>query len=283
MDKNKEKTFISETIEQFRGVVKKHPKSRKKEYQGVELTGTIQGVNEIEYKTIRKGKGNLKGDPAEWVDKNFALYISQQCLEKNSISWDLNIYFVVLHVKRIRDAVREYLGFCDNIVLQDYIKFFFSKWSHNYNNCFYLIKAMVFNDPLREFAEDYDYKSRLDKYFNPVVESTKKPLKKNLTDENINSSYLLGEEAFVLTCGAISSVNWLMSNYSYKEEEAIQFVAKSINEIKSEQIVKSVLDKTIEMSPYPISFDFKDFSIIGKEIGLNKEQISEISDKVKFS
>jgi hypothetical protein len=110
-NKKQEKAILFDAMKEA-GIVKENVES------GVALTGKIKGVEAISYGDIRKIKGEIKSNLADWTNRDFALYIKNKYEEKYSADWGLNVVGVVTYIGRIKQSILDNLGFCDNIVFK---------------------------------------------------------------------------------------------------------------------------------------------------------------------
>ena len=77
---------------------------------------------------VEKREASLSKDLVEWTQRDFALYISDLYYKKFSKPIGFGIIGMSAYLGRIKVNVKEAVGFCDNIVLKDYIDYYFKNW-----------------------------------------------------------------------------------------------------------------------------------------------------------
>jgi hypothetical protein len=137
---------------------------------------------------------------------------------------------------------------------------------------------MKFIPPIESFIDQYNYQASLLKH-------NKKDLINNiqvdciLMEEDIENSYLLGEETFLVTCGLIAAINWLIYIKSFGEKKAICYINDIIKQISNKHKLDLIIEATCKYSPYPDWFVFKKVNAlllckkynIAKKISFNKQ------------
>lgn len=276
MAKKSEKDIIIQAITEslVSPVIKVTPKE-----DSIVLTGKSGGATKIDYKDIKLSSWNIKHELSSWTNRDFAIFMREKYIHRYYKDWGINIVGVVPYLDRIKDAIVVVTGFCDNIVFHDYIEFYFDRWCDYFLTTHeFSVHSMKFDAPVKDFAEKYDYKSSLMKYMQQsCLKETHK--KHTLSGENIENAYLLGEEAFLLSCGLILSVNWLICEKQIDAEDAIRYVVDILK--RSQNNLKAIIDTTCKYSPYPKWFPFQDVKNILSQT--DYEVMDDWSTKIEYS
>jgi hypothetical protein len=239
-----------------------------KEVDGLELYGETSAKS-IEFKKIKKHNNEKNKTLLNWNNKDFALYILDSFKKKYSKELDFKILGVTLYICNIQSELVRLIGFCDNVVLKDYIDFYFDRWCSNMmpNNEFY-INSLKNEKCIKDFGKNYNYRENINS--KNIVEKDHK--------KEIDLSLQISLENLVLDYGIIISINYLI----LKKEDPKSAMRK-VSEIliKHKNNLKVILSKTKELSPYPEKLKFKKYkeylAIISKLID------SKIEDDVLFT
>jgi len=227
-----------------------------------------------------KRKNHIKDSLIDWNNRDFAIYILAKYKEQHKCSWKPTIPNVAVQLGRVKEAIHDTLGFCDNLVFFDYINHFFRNWSDYYkrkaSNTLYL-NQLRGDEAVTEFASIYDYQSSLRNY----EKRNKTPEKKGCTEVDLDNAYLLGDENFVSDYGIILTCNWLILKRNYNVKKAVNYVARAFLKISKKGRADSVIKSTIKQSPYPSWFKFKNYNIILQAVG--KITGKEIQMKIDFT
>jgi len=231
----------------------------------------------VEFKTKRKN--GIKSDLDEWNNRDFAIYILSQYSKKYGRNWLPSISNIAVQLGRVKEAVHDVLGFCDNLVFKDYIDSFFRNWSDHYkrraSNVLYL-SHLRGNEAVEEFSSRYNYQDRL-RYH---AKGNEQKLKK-CAETDLDNSYLLGDENFVSDHGIVLTCNWLIIKRDYDLKKAANYVAKAFLKIFNKGRAETVIKSTIKHSPYPSWFRFKNYNIILQAV--SKKTDKEIQMKIEFT
>jgi hypothetical protein len=159
---------------------------------------------------------------SEWNQRDFAVYMSQEYINNFGHIWDFNSSGVVTYLGRIKAQLRDFYGFCDNIVLKDYIDYFYKEWIAYCENCNikFWIRFMMNNKPLSAFYSSYTYKITEEKTFLPE--------KKETPEKDFDNYYALSVEALVFNCGLIASVDYLLNKRKMDEKIVYDKISKII-------------------------------------------------------
>jgi len=225
------------------------------EVEKLNIYGDIK-AKEIDFKDI-KGKTNSgKKDLQDWNNRDFAIYLLDSFKNKYSRDHKCLLTGTTLYMPRVQSEISKAVGFCDNIVFKDYIDFYYDKWASKFlqkSNEFF-VNTLKEESVLRDFAKNYSYREN-------IIND-----KQSLVQE-LESSYKISLENFVLDYGIIVSINWLIKN-NHDSKDAMRSVCNVI--LKNIDLIDSILLKTKKLSPYPESLKFKKYKeyldIVSKKI-----------------
>jgi len=231
----------------------------------------------VKFKT--KKKNGIKSDLEEWNNRDFAIYILSQYSRKYKHNWLPSISSLALQSGRIKEAVHDVLGFCDNLVFKDYIDYFFKNWADYYKrragNVLY-ISSLRGNESVVEFSGKYKYQDSLRNYAQGNKEE-----QRQCAEIDLYNSYLLGDENFISDYGIVLTCNWLVRKRDYDFKKAASYVAKAFLKIFNKGRAETVIKSTIKYSPYPSWFIFKKYNIILQAV--SKKTGKEIQMKIEFT
>jgi len=237
----------------FEQVTNKQPPVAKKD--NIKGLTTFQELNSNIW--WRKINENL----SSWSNKDFAMYLLNLYKEKYKKPSSLHPVHIVSRIGDVRETVRSSLGFCDNIVLKDYITYFCDIWLDHYHihkSLDYWIRPMRDQKPINEFAKHYTYGKSLA----PVVNTSKNTAIFELHD--IKQSYMLGVDSLLLQFGLIIAFNYLVEQESYSIESASEVIAKSSLRLYNRKSLQRVIYATENIESYPS--DFYDMKLIDQKL-----------------
>ncbi|MFW6173917.1 MAG: hypothetical protein ACOC5T_09245 [Elusimicrobiota bacterium] len=208
----------------------------------------------ISFADIKKySKKRIRDSLKEWKNNDFAMYFLQQFYKNTDSEQQIRLLGMTMNFPYIRKSVKDVLGFCDNIVLKDYIDFFVLEWLNFFINRDgkFRLRHVYDDKAIDAFVSEYNYERSLMSYLNSSEE-------KNDVDKNIDleSLYLSGGASLLLGAGLILPVNWLMEKKHFSYKKAHNYIASVLKKSYND-IIEDVLDKTEELSPYPTSFKVK--------------------------
>jgi hypothetical protein len=244
----------------------------------------------IAFGQLKKLRRNQPRDLLEeWTHRDVALYIRKKLLDKYNRNIEINIIGLTLYMGHIEATLNNVFGFCDMIVLRDYIDFYFEKWSD-----FFLKKSkgefipttLKYNEPIQEFAKRYDYAKQMDAYLKRqkqskvnAEQSAQKAVEFYAKD--IEHAYLLGASRLLSRFGILMPMNWLILKAGYTEQDAMKYIANALSDMYQKHILQQAIDATENQNPYPQTLLYKTFD--GLFMFLNKltdnarESIASIS------
>ena len=246
---------------------------------GIDSVGTeVCSYDKIgKSKTIRD-KNSLE----EWGAFDFFKYARDKYNHKYSKQWDLNIGGSSLEINRIRDKFYDLFGFCCNLIMRDYIDFFFEYYMDNIirkKGTFYF-NHMRKEEIMCEFYDGYDFSRSFFEY----TRNIKKKNKIYITNKEIQEAYLIGDTSLVSNYGIVISLNWLIIVKKMSSREATKLVVEACKELTSKGLIDVIQNATELYSPYPSNLLFKSPQLvinkINKNIKLNVE--FKNNDKMKF-
>lgn len=249
------------------------------ENNAVKIIENGKGVRKIHISEVRKSKAwEIRDDLTEWKNNDFALYLISIVRKSVFSNWDANRIGVTLYLGRIRDKLSQTLGFCDNIVLKDYMDFFVEHWGSYYfrqNGDFYM-GSMREDEPIKDFGTKYNYQSSFGRF---LSKSDKDSIleRKKISSGDLEPSFLSGGENFILDFGLLLPLNWLVKIKKYSSTKAVEYVASAFKNIYNKGNWKMVIKTTEEFCPYPDWFVIKDCNDVLTKVG------AKVEVKLKFS
>ena len=238
----------------------------------------------IGFNQIKSKKGwryKKKENVDEWTTFDFFEYTRKLYIKKYNKDWNLNRGGNSLEIKKIFDVLEKKFGSVSNLLLYDYIIFFFENhiddFMLKYNN-FYFSYLHKRKDVLKSFYNSYDYKKILRKNF--------KKSKMEISSAILDRTYLLSESALVCNYGIIISLNWLIIKKKFDEKQAIELIVDSCKKLYNKDMIDIVTKSTESYSPYTEKLIFKDIekilNKIDKNLKMNIEFIKSEKNKLDF-
>jgi len=287
---------ISSNDIQFKDLRKKRTKK-----QEVKKTNESESVSDIinnqegfsvmsvettscDYRDIaKKGRLKEKHNLEEWGAYDFFKFAHKLYLEKYKENWELNIGGNSIEINRIRDKFYDLFGFCCNLIMHDYIIWFFD----NYIDHFKREKGEFYFSQMRKdwvlisFQENYNFQER---FMNYIAKEKQKDKKYDLTKDEMEKSFLMGDTTLVGNYGVVIALNWLLKIKRMTKKNAIELVVNACKDMYSKDLIDIVKNATEIYSPYPSNLYFKSpqlvFNKINPTIQLNVEFVE--SNKIQF-
>lgn len=226
-----------------------------------------QPAKEISFSQIKKSRA-IKEDLNTWLPLDFVHFIKDLYSKIPNTSWRLKVGSSCYSILQIKDCLVDAIGFCDNIVLRDYIVFFFDKHAEyfvkKYKNFFF--KQMMYSNIVSEFVNNYKYKP--DKNIS---------LEKSISLDDMENAFALGDEVLVKTYGLVLSVNWLMKKMSYSFSDATKFIYLSTKKIYDSGKFHLVKEITEKFNPYPTWLYFFHADQLAKKIDTELNVLIQVS------
>jgi len=251
--------------------------------EGFSVSGI--GTAFCDYRDIgTKRKLTRKNSLDEWGAFDFFQFAHRLYFEKYKKRWNLNMGGSSLEINRIRDKFYDYFGFCCNLIMKDYIIYFFD---NRIDDCieklggFYFVhmrKDWVIDD----FVQNYNFRERFASY---TASKKNRNIKNELTKEGINKVFLLGDTTLVGNYGVVISLNWLLKVKKMPKKQAIELVVEACKDMAERGLAEVVKKSTEVYSPYPSNMLFTSPQLIFNKFDKNtqlKVVFSEKSDIMKF-
>lgn len=260
-------------------IIKKAIKNTKDPMQSLDDGIEIVDDGSIPKQKQRKRSGKYR-QLKDWIPADFVSFASRVYRKRYSRNWDLNFSACCQDIQFLHDSLLESLGFVDNLVVRDYIEYYFENFADHkmrLDGKFYF-DSMRKERPLRSFASNYDYDKSLKKYISP---SNSRPTiakiksKRNISNSVIDDAYTIGDEVLVLEFGIIIPINWLVYNKGLSIQKATKRVHDVSKKIHQNGAFNQVVSVTKKMAPYPSWLKFKQIdrfiSIIDKKMRIHVE------------
>lgn len=233
------------------------------------------GFNEIKSKKgwVYKKKENID----EWNTFDFFEYTRKLYIKKYNKDWELNRYGNSFEIKKIFTVLEKKFGKVDNLLLYDYIIFFFENHIDDFmlkNNSFYFSYLHKRKDVLKSFYNNYEYKRN---YKKSEIE---------ISNISLERTYLLSDAALVCNYGVVISLNWFITKKKLDEDEALKLVIGICKKINNKNMMSTVIKSTELYSPYPEKLKFKEpekiLNKIDKNLKVNVEFNKSEKNKLDF-
>ena len=241
---------------------------------GVEIIPSKPQFINYEEVKVKKFRRKLDEDIGKWVSSDFVSYAKQIHLKVYKTHWILNFSACCQEILLVKDALVDNIGFCDNIVLRDYIDFFFDSISD-----FFIKKSQSFYFSqmrklwvLSSFLESYDYESQvMGTKKIKIKKEPKNDVKNKINERDVDNIYILNWDRFVMSFGAVVCINWLMTKKSFSYKQARKFVLDICEHLHAKNMLNDVVESTIGYSPYPNYLKFQFVEDFFHEIGYNEQ------------
>jgi hypothetical protein len=257
--------------------------------EGFALTNS--GTTTCDYRSIgKKSRVKKKNSLDEWGPFDFVRFAHKLYLKKYKIEWHLNIGGSSLEINRIKDKLVDMFGYCCNLMMYDYIVYFFDNHIDDFKSKggFYF-SQMRKEWILTNFKDAYNFRERFVHY---MTQKKQKNKKYKLTNEEIQKSYDEGDENLVGNYGVVIALNWLLKIKKKSKKKAIKIVIDSCLEMYKKNMLDIVVSATEVYSPYPSNLAFTSpqliFDKIDNEIDIevdftnnNKMEFLQKGDKKK--
>jgi len=236
-----------------------------------------------DYKDLgKKGRVKEKNSLEEWGPFDFFRFAHKLYFKKYKTKWSLNIGGSSLEINRIKDRFVDIFGFCCNLMVYDYIVYFFDNYIDYFKNKdgFYFVQ-MRKDYIINSFSESYNFRERFISY---MTHKKNKNKKYKLTKEEIQKSYDMGDMTLVGNYGVVVSLNWLLKVKRKDKKEAIKIIVDACKDMYKKDMIDVVKSATEIYSPYPFDLAFKSPQLIFNKIDENIKLNVEFNDnrKMKF-
>jgi len=250
--------LLREALQSTASVSKKKRVDDEDRYRKLKLVGSQTRL--IDYmeiqNTAKRRNRRVDEEIDQWTGYDFTHFIREKCLE--SSKWNLNWLSASQEAARVKDALVDVYGFCDNFMFKDYIDFFFDNYCQSLLDrkggefyVGYLRRGSV----LQHFAKSYNYAARIKEvYTNNEIEDFGKV---DVSNVAINRAFLLSDKILVQKYGVILSVNWLILNKNIALDNAANSILKACKTLYKVKQWQPVIRITEQLSPYPLWFPFQ--------------------------
>lgn len=195
----------------------------------------------------------VEGDLQDWSNKDFAIHLINLYKNKYNKPCDIHPVHIMTRINDIRESIRKQAGFCDNLVLRDYLSYFCEEWLNYYHvdkKLDYWLRPMRDKKPISYFISQYDY----GKYKNKSKHKDISLDSSKFGIDDIRQSYLLGIDSLLLKFGFIISFNYLVKKELFSIEQTAKMIAKSSLKLYNRKSIKYVVMATENIKSYPKSF-----------------------------
>ena len=254
---------------------KKKKKTQRKKTEGIDIFSDSGKSKQIEFKDIksprsRSIRNRIRHLPlSEWVSVDFVYYTASLYKERYGRDWELNVSGSCAQVVGVKDFIVDHFGFCDNVILRDYLRFFFENHSDyfmQHSKMFYfsyLKKPFI----MQKFVDAYDYDESCRKELSDIdfTESSKKKYT-CIAKDDVESSQLLSDQRLVTDYGVIISVNWLLSK-GLSLTDACSMISDACVDLYKRGLISNVAKATERFSPYPDWLAYRDATSILNNAG----------------
>lgn len=271
---------------------KKKRKKLKKDYDLKSDSGIIandegfeiieSGTKTCDYRDIaKKRKFKEKNSLEEWGAFDFFRFAHKLYKDKFKTDWDLNIGGNSLEINKIRDKFYDLFGFCCNLIMKDYIVYFFENHIDDFikrKGDFYF-RQMRQDWIIKSFKDGYNFQESFIRY---VSKEKSKNKKYKLENEEIKKSFLLGDTTLVGNYGVVIALNWLLKIKKMDKAEAVKMVVNACREMRKKSMIEIAKNATEIYSPYPSKLLFKSPQLIFDKIDRSIQLEVEFNDNSKL-
>lgn len=246
-------------------------------------------VKKLDYSSLKSNRYEVKEDVFEWTNKDISYYAGDIYFKRYGSYWNVNIVGATAYISKIKQSIHEILGFCDNVVIKDYIDFYFKNWSDinikKAKGVFYL-QSLVNRSALIDFCNFYDYRTSLDKY---SVKKKEIDLSKDEGTKEIVMNCIYNRDVELTKRGFIFVANCIHSKGNVPIKDALKYILTDIieNNKKDNLYWKKVVEATQNNSPYPDWLLFRNYksfiSLVNKALNSNEDATIVFNDVNKFN
>jgi hypothetical protein len=276
--------IISDAVDRAKGDGPKDAKATKRgiklkdvriDYSDMKLTGKVEllDIPQIRSDIKKRKRREIRPNLIEWTSYDFALYFLGKYSDHLESTPSCRLSNITTNISIVHDSIVESMGFCDNVILKDYIDFLITNWMSvllKRNRGMFKRSLMNSMDAIKNFVEVYDYNSRVEALLkdkleeldidNPVSDGIDTLDK--ITYEILQESFLLGYDNLLLDFGLIGSINWLIIVKKIPVETIYNKIVSSLLNFYDKPELNRVFELTQKYSPYPDWFVVKSCDII---------------------
>ncbi len=221
-------------------------------------------------------KNNLE----EWGAFDFFYYAQKKYIDRYSSQWDLNVGGSSVEINRIRDKFYDLFGFCCNLIMRDYIDFFFDNYIDTIvrsEGAFYF-SQMRKEKMMCEFYDGYDFPQSFLNY----TKGEKENDKGSVTNQEIKEAFMIGDTSLISNYGIVISFNWLIVVKKMSSLDATKLVVSACRDMFDKGMVDVIKSATEIYSPYPSNIPFKSPQLVMNKIDRNVKLDVEFGDNDKL-
>lgn len=230
----------------------------------------------------KKRKIREKDTLEEWGPFDFFRYAHNIYINKYGRDWDLNIAGNSVVINRIRDKFYDLFGFCCNLIMKDYINFFFDedideiiKKGYDFN-----FMHMLSDYSITSFYDNYNFSERFADY---TRREKKQDKKQDLTKKGIKEAFLIGDSTLIGNYGIVIAFNWMLMAEKIPNRKATEMILVACKEMNKKGIINIVKNSTEFYSPYPLKLVFKSPQLVMDKIDKNiKLKVKFIDSEISF-
>lgn len=213
-------------------------------------------IDEETIKTKRRYKRKEK--LSMWLKTDFALYIKDLYWQRYQEDWGFSPQAVANAIAKVMDNIRDNLGFVTNLVVRDYIDFFFQEHIDKaIKECEQFFMSRLYSkDIIRIFAETYDHNAAVVREQNKNKLIQKQEAIVNITNDDLEQSYMLGEESLICEYGLVLAVNWMWAKKKIEKKEIVLKVCQVCSKLNAAGKF-DVIRRATEKYKYPSWFKFQ--------------------------
>jgi hypothetical protein len=235
--------------------------------EGLQITNvetTYEDWRNIKSKRHHAPKNHIE----EWGASDFFYFAKKLYQDKYQEGWNLRVGGGSVEINKIRDKLAEMSGFSSNLMMRDYIVYFFKNNIDYYKKqngfCF---KQMRSDHNIAYFIDHYDYSRSFAAHMNQEKIKNIKPC--SLNREDISKSYKVGDTTLLCNYGLVITLNWLVLNKKLNKEQAFRLVSEACQILKDKGLLSAVQKATEVYSPYPIWLPVNSLQEIISQVGHN--------------
>jgi len=240
--------------------IKSHKRRRKAIDPTVELISNGKSRS-VDFSQVKGSLKNFepKDNVFEWSMKDVALYIRSKYNNRYNENWNHKILGACNELKLIHDRIIDLYGFCDFLVMRDYVDYIFEnrldRMIDNADGVFYLRN---FRDDrhVSAFSEIYDYQDSVLRATSVKEEQKELEEEFSTSNKDIEEVFFLSEDLFVKNYGIVVCIFWLIKSQKYTNKEATVRVLSICKRLYNKGEFKLVKDRTELLSPYHKSIRF---------------------------
>lgn len=194
-----------------------------------------------------------------WTFLDFGIYFCERYYEVCSMQEHLNRVAIIQYFPRIHDAIVFKIGFCDEIVLKDYLDHFVENWINFLvpkSKRGFMLRMFVDEKVLDNFADVYDYELSKKRYEEmPKIEKVEKPMTNiQITHTDMQLELDISLDNLLLSYGLLSSLNWLVMKKGLEIGKAVKRIVDVLGKYKNKPEFEVIMNATKKYNPYPSWF-----------------------------